>query len=174
MDHDDELKEYFVLNEMVSEFDQRLLTVKGWGVTLSLVALGLGFQNSSFGMFLVSAVSSVAFWWLEAVMKKHQMRFYPRMREIEVNRFRRALDADKEYSAPRINWGWVRAKQVLLGRVNTLGNPTLESKSKSFNKTGFLPHVMMPHGVTLLVGGALFFLCWWGAIPGFTWGGRVK
>ena len=76
MDHDVELKEYFVLNEMVTAFDQRLLTVKGWGVTLSLVALGLGFQNSSFGMFLVSAVSSVAFWWLEAVMKTHQMRFY--------------------------------------------------------------------------------------------------
>ena len=174
MDHDDELKEYFVLNEMVSAFDQRLLTVKGWGVTLSLVALGLGFQNASFGMFLVSAVSSVAFWWLEAVMKMHQMRFYPRLREIEVNRFRRALDADKEYSAPRINWGWVRAKQVLLGRVNTLGNPTPQGKSKSFNKTAFLPHVMMPHGVTLLVGGALFLLCWWGAIPGFAWGGRVK
>lgn len=85
--NEDESKEYFVLNEMVTSFDQRLLTVKGWGVTLSLVALGLGFQYKSFGMFLVSAVSSIAFWWLEAVMKTHQMRFYPRLREIEVNRF---------------------------------------------------------------------------------------
>ena len=57
--NEDESKEYFVLNEMVTSFDQRLLTVKGWGVTLSLVALGLGFQYKSFGMFLVSAVSSV-------------------------------------------------------------------------------------------------------------------
>jgi len=168
--NDDELKEYFALNEMVASFDQRLLTVKGWGVTLSLVALGLGFQLSSFGMFLVSAVSSLAFWWLEAVMKSHQMRFYPRLREIEVNRYLRASDAEKPYSSPRINWGWVRGKQVLLGNADALGNPVPEGKSRSFNKTALLAHVVMPHGLTLLVGGALFVLCWSGAIPGFGWG----
>jgi hypothetical protein len=170
MNHDDELKEYFVLNEMVTSFDQRLLTVKGWGVTLSLVALGLGFQNSSFGMFLVSAVSSVAFWWLEAAMKSHQMRFYPRLREIEVNRYSRASAEEKQYSAPRMNWGWVRAKQVLLGRADTLGHPGPAGKSRSFNKTALLPHVMMPHAITLLAAGALFFLCWSGVIQGFDWG----
>jgi hypothetical protein len=41
---DFEQEEYFFLANAVGEFDKRLLTVKGWGVSLSLVAVGLGFQ----------------------------------------------------------------------------------------------------------------------------------
>lgn len=33
------LKEYYVILKIVGDFDARLLTVKGWGVTLSLAAL---------------------------------------------------------------------------------------------------------------------------------------
>ena len=83
---DIEAKEYFALMETVAGADQRLLTIKGWGVTLSLAALGLGFQHRAYGYFLVAAVSSAAFWLLEAAVKRHQMRYYPRMREIEVAR----------------------------------------------------------------------------------------
>ena len=54
-----ELREYFVISKIVTDFDNRLLTIKGWGVTLSLVALGLGFQLRSYGKFLVAAVSSL-------------------------------------------------------------------------------------------------------------------
>jgi hypothetical protein len=38
------LKEYYEIVRIVGEFDGRLMTVKGWGVTLSLAALGWGFQ----------------------------------------------------------------------------------------------------------------------------------
>jgi hypothetical protein len=41
---DVEVQEYFVLEKAISDFDQRLLTIKRWGVTLSLAALGFGFQ----------------------------------------------------------------------------------------------------------------------------------
>ena len=70
MTDDAELQEYFALVNVVSEFDQRVLTVKSWGVTLSLAALGLGFHYGSYGMFLVAAASSLAFWSLEGVMKR--------------------------------------------------------------------------------------------------------
>jgi hypothetical protein len=33
------------LTDIVKDFDQRLLTIKGWGVTLSLASLGLGFPT---------------------------------------------------------------------------------------------------------------------------------
>ena len=49
MSDDAELQEYFSLVKSVANFDQRLLTVKSWGVTLSLVALGLGFQYQMSG-----------------------------------------------------------------------------------------------------------------------------
>lgn len=45
--HDDLHTEYTKLLDIVNGFDQRLLTVKGWGVTLSLASLGLGFQQGT-------------------------------------------------------------------------------------------------------------------------------
>lgn len=85
-----EKDEYFALVKSVADFDQRLLTVKGWGVTLSLAALGLGFQYRAHGFFLIAAASSLAFWVIEHAGKRHQMRHYVRIREIEVNQYRRA------------------------------------------------------------------------------------
>lgn len=42
--HDDLMVEYYRLADIVASFDQRLLTVKSWGVTFSLATLALGFQ----------------------------------------------------------------------------------------------------------------------------------
>jgi hypothetical protein len=47
------LKEYYEILKLVGEFDGRLMTVKGWGVTLSLAALAWGFQYGHYGLFLV-------------------------------------------------------------------------------------------------------------------------
>ena len=51
------LKEYYEILKIVGDFDGRLMTVKGWGVTLSLAALGLGFQYGRYGLFLVASLS---------------------------------------------------------------------------------------------------------------------
>src|SRR5262245_53385523 len=118
MSMDPEHEEYFALVKSVSEFDQRLLTVKSWSVTLSLAALGFGFQYRSYGLFLVAAASSLAFWSLEGTIKRQQMRYYPRMRQIEVNRYIRAGERDKAFSAPRMDWSWVRADRLFRGLVN--------------------------------------------------------
>jgi len=39
-------KEYYAILNVVSSYDGWLLGVKGWSVTLSLAALGLGFSSS--------------------------------------------------------------------------------------------------------------------------------
>jgi hypothetical protein len=72
-------REYYEILKIVSEFDGRLMTVKGWGVTLSLAALSWGFQQGHYGPFLVSALSGLGFLLIEGTMKRHQMRYYPRM-----------------------------------------------------------------------------------------------
>ena len=77
--HDDLHVEYYKLLDLVGAFDQRLLTIKGWGVTVSLASIGLAFQQQHYGLFLVAAITGIAFWGVEAVTKVHQMRFYPRM-----------------------------------------------------------------------------------------------
>lgn len=68
-------KEYFTLEDIVKDFDQRLITVKGWGVTLSLAALGFGFQFQHYGFFLVAAASGIGFWAIESSIKNIKCDF---------------------------------------------------------------------------------------------------
>lgn len=77
-------KEYYALADTVSGYDGRLMTVKGWSVTLSLAALGLGFQQQHYALFALGAATALGFWFLDAMMKGHQVRSYSRMRDIEV------------------------------------------------------------------------------------------
>jgi hypothetical protein len=107
-------KEYYEVLGVVSSYDGWLLIVKGWSVTLSLAALGLGFQQRHYAFFGIAAVTGAAFWYLDALMKGYQYRYYIRMREIEytaylINRVR--FDSPEEYrdseiSAPRVDMMW--------------------------------------------------------------------
>lgn len=73
MQDDSLLKEYYTIIDIVKDFDKNLLTVKGWGVTLSLAGLGIGFQYQHSGLFIVAAISSLSFWAIEGVIKRHQI-----------------------------------------------------------------------------------------------------
>ena len=105
-------KEYYALLDVVSNYDGWLLIVKGWSVTLSLAALGLGFQQRHYALFLLAAVTGAAFWVLDGLMKGYQYRYYVRMREIEYTAY--LINAvllggeygDLKISAPRIDMTW--------------------------------------------------------------------
>lgn len=120
MSEDPFSQEYYALFNSVADYDKRLLTVKGWGVTVSLAALGLGFQNQHYGLFLVAAVSGLAFWALEGVMKRFQMAFYVRMREIEVINYELRCQGVSStfnfYSTPQIDWSWYLAGDYFTGK----------------------------------------------------------
>jgi hypothetical protein len=175
MGEDFEQQEYFAVQAAISDFDQRLLTIKGWGVTLSLAALGFGFQYRSYGLFLVSAASSLSFWAVEAVTKRHQMRHYLRAREIEVHHYAVAAAEGKKYSVPRISWSWEQAQNIYNG-----ADPDSMTKVKPvgvfrwYRFSFVLPHVMLPHAITLAVSVALFFLGLHGMLSGFSLGAVVK
>ena len=153
--------EYYKLVSVVSDFDKNLLTVKGWGVTLGLAALAWGFQNQHYGLFLIAAISGLAFWMIEAVMKRHQMRYYIRMREIEVISF--ALSAVKlpdgsSVSTPQIDWSWARATLPFESGVELWRPPAISQLKTSYGLSWFLPHIFFPHLVTVAAGGLLFIL----------------
>jgi hypothetical protein len=105
-------KEYYALLNVITSYDGWLLIVKGWSVTLSLAALGLGFQQRHFALFALGATTAAGFWYLDALMKGYQYRYYVRMREIEytaylINRVPLGGEyCDKEISAPRIDMTW--------------------------------------------------------------------
>jgi hypothetical protein len=165
-----EEREYFAIVETVGAADQRLLTIKGWGVTLSLVALGLGFQYRAFGFFIVALVSSISFWVLEAAVKRHQMRYYPRMREIEVRRYTEAIEAKQPLSAPRIDWSWATADALLRTGIAPSQGPTPSGKSRAYGWMWLAPHVAFPHVITLGAAAILLALALAGQLTGFSLG----
>jgi hypothetical protein len=162
--------EYWKLADMVTGFDQRLLTVKGWGVTLSLAALGWGFEKSHYGLFLVAALSSAGFWLIEGVYKRHQMRIYVRMRDIEVTLWRRAGEPDSDttkVSSPLNDWAWKTAGRVLTkGAAARDWLPTPYDRKWSYGRTWFYAAVAFPHVIAIVAGTVLFLLGLRGKLDG--------
>src|SRR5918995_4057094 len=121
------LREYYEIFHTVDEFDKRLITVKGWGVTLSLAALAWGFQYAHYGLFLVAALSGLTFWLIEGVMKRHQMRYYLRMREIEVLQYKHASSENaRALTSPRIDSSWSHAGWLYSGKDKEFSYPPTE------------------------------------------------
>jgi hypothetical protein len=150
------LREYFALNDTVDRFDQRLLTIKGWGVTVGLASLGLGFHTTHYGLFLVAAVSGASFLAIEGLTKRHQVRHYLRMREIEVQR---AFAPDWNGS-PQIDWRWTVAESYFLGKDHghELALPQPYQTPYRFYRQVWLGSVALPHVITIILGSILFLL----------------
>lgn len=154
------LREYYALLDVVRDFDKNLLTVKGWGATVGLVALGAAFQAKNYYAFLIACVSGVAFWAIEAAMKRHQMRYYPRMREIEAARFE---PAEPLTSTPQIDWSWSNAARFIrtssLAADDAQRAQPIERYCGSLWRTWFFwlgVHVCMPHVLSIVAGAAFF------------------
>jgi len=159
-------EEYFALMRAVSQFDDRFLVIKGWSVTFSFALIVSAVMKKIKLLFLVAALSAVSFWMLEASMKMHQMRYYPRMRQIET-----ALNSGDETKlrGPAVDWGWQAAGKLLVGERTVLGSPVSESRStgnrweaaltslKLWLRAAFFPHVWLPYVVPFSFGLALFF-----------------
>ncbi|MDO3634622.1 hypothetical protein [Mycolicibacterium arseniciresistens] len=156
---DDMRSEYGKLIEIVNGFDQRLLTIKGWGVTLSLASLGLAFQQGHAGLFLVASTSGLAFWALEASTKSHQVHYYLRMRDIEIacyELFGVATPEGTTTSSPLIDWSWsLSERQRKSGQRDRAAPPRLSVPGRN---PWFHVHVMLPHLVAVILGAVLFVL----------------
>lgn len=158
---DDLSKEYYALLEIISGYDQRLMIVKGWSVTLSLAALGLGFQQGHYALFALAAGTGLAFWYLETLMKRHQMRYYTRMRDIEVAAFQLnnvEIDAGTVLSAPRIDWCWSLPgrRSEPDWRHHPPSPRTQENVRRLLRRAPWMPHVSLPHLAAVILGIALF------------------
>ncbi len=162
--HDDLNLEYYRLADIVAGFDQRLLAMKGWGVTFSLATIALGFQQDHYGLFLVAAASALAFWLLEGTTKLQQMRYYPRMGDIEVAAYDlfREGTPNGEVSSPLIDWSWYTAwPRVRGGKPKK--DPQRPERWKSVNDhPGKHPllftHIAFPHLIAIALGATLFSL----------------
>lgn len=145
--HDDLMAEYNRLADTVAAFDQRLLTVKSWGVTFSLATLALGFQQDHYGLFLVAAAGALGFWLIEVSTKTHQMRHYPRMGDIEaIAHDLYGVRTDHGVvSAPLIDWSWHTASERIWGASNgSWASRVLSARPKALGRRRRAPAVAAP------------------------------
>ena len=118
----------------------------------------------------MAAASALAFWLLEGATKFHQMRYYPRMGDIEVAAFNlyRADTRDGPVSSPLLDWGWYTAGPRVRGGPYK-GDPNRptpwpkiadRSKLPLFQRLRPLsfPHVVFPHRVSFTAGTILFVI----------------
>ena len=152
--------EYFALVDPFAGFDGRLLVVKGWSVTLSLAGLGLGFQQGHYALFALAALSAAGFWLIDAIMKRHQMRYYARMRDIEVAASQLngvELEGWRE-SSPRIDWYWSYDGDTPDWRHDPPRRHSSAEIATMLTLAPWMPHVLLPHAVAVVLGAVLFLL----------------
>lgn len=75
--------EYLHIQKMIVDLDGRALTIKAWSVSFSLASAGGAFAVHAPVVLLLSAVSAVIFWVIEARWKHFQYGFYGRSEVIE-------------------------------------------------------------------------------------------
>lgn len=159
--------EYELLVKVVSDFDGRLLTIKGWSVTLSLAALVLGFQHDHYALFGLASVSALGFWTIDALTKVHQVRYYSRMRDIEVASFHlNRVELPTllgSFSSPRIDVSWSYDGSVPDWRGDPPWRLDPAAVRRLIRRSWRMPHVVLPHVVAVVVGAVLFVLALSGA-----------
>ena len=131
--------EYLLLQNFYENFDQRLLTIKGWSATVGIAAIGVGFYQSHY-LWLFAAGASLAFWILEAIWKSFQSMHAYRISELE-EAFR--TEQFEKIKPLQIYTSWFHAQ-------------------KKYG-LGILSHflqliVSFPHAITFWIGIVLFIL----------------
>lgn len=126
---DDEFlaQEYLHVNKVVEDFDTKALTVKAWSITFSAAAIGFSYDKGEWEILLVSAVSAVAFWIVEALVKVNQQPYYRRIGEIEAH-----FGGGESRKPFQIKGAW-------LSQFN------LDGRYKRAYAILRWPHVFMPH-----------------------------
>ena len=94
------------------------------------------------------------------MLKWHQMRFYSRMRDLEVAGFHlnQLTLGGLEVSSPRIDWYWGfrGAPGAQDWRDAEPRRRTPEEIRRMLRRAPWMPHVLLPHAVAVLIGLFLF------------------
>lgn len=134
-------EEYFFLQKVVEDFDTKSITIKTWSVSGSLVLVGAGFSDKGGKeLFLVGAIASMLFWFIEANWKGFQLSFHDRLEDIEKYFFNPASSSIRPL---QLSGSWKRSWKTYYKRRVWI--------------IMWWPTVMLPHIIMFIGGIALYF-----------------
>ena len=143
MDAQDSLllkEEYFHLNKIVEDFDQKALTIKAWSVTLSMAGIGAAFTQKVAILLLLGGFASILFWITETLWKSFQQAHYTRIREIEVS----FANGSPEIRPLQISKSWSQAWR--------------RDRWRKLFRISCWPHVFLPHAIVAVAGPCMWML----------------
>jgi hypothetical protein len=152
MDETEKIKllkdEYLHLQKAIDDFDTRVLTIKAWSITFSLVVFTAAFSYRAPAALLVGSLSACLFWIIEGMWKEFQLAYYDRAQKIE-DYF---AGETQDIVPMQIKTSWYKSWKNV--------NP------KQRRKRMLWPHVALPHVVVFLLGLLLYALHrWTGIVP---------
>lgn len=133
-----------------------------------------GFQQGHYALFALASVTALAFWIIDVITKQHQLRYYSRMRDIELAAFdlnHVELGTLKKVSSPRIDMYWsfrgftkeqVDKAHVAHGeeprdwRTDIPWRRNPDEIHALLRRPCWMPHVLLPHVVAVVLGLLLF------------------
>lgn len=104
-------EEYFKIHELMERFDEKVIVMKGWSITVSTAAVGAAFVEEKPALLLLAAAAAFFFWVIESFWKTFQEAHYLRLRAIES--YFAGREADIE--ALQIGSTWMHAWHKGLG-----------------------------------------------------------
>jgi hypothetical protein len=133
--------EYFHLQNSVEKYDQHILTVKQWSVTVSIASISTGFAQHNRWIVLIGALSAGMFWLIDGLWKQFQNAHYYRLRNIEAH-INNMEEEHSEFRYPYITISWGSGIK----------------KNKSLWKILLWSQVLLPHAPICLASTTAFFL----------------
>jgi hypothetical protein len=149
-------QEYLQLQKVVEDFDLRAITIKAWSVTFSATGLGAAYLQGKPVLLLISALSALVFWIVEALWKTNQQAYYPRIKQIEQYFAGEKVGSPISPFAIKTAWGSAFRDEGGYWRA--------------FKIMGW-PHVALPHVVVIIAGLGLLALSELGGV--FTVNGKA-
>jgi len=128
-------KEYFYLQNIVKDYDDKALTIKTWSVSIAGAIAGSSAFTDSKEVLLFASLVSFMFWLVEGSWKSFQRSHYDRIDAIES--FMRGKRGAAETNNFQISKSWVESY--------------MKKYRKSLPELLMTTHVFLPHG-------AFFFL----------------
>lgn len=142
--------EYYKIVDIINSFDERLLQIKGWGVTFGLATIAIGFKEKVRGVFMLAAIAGICFWMIEAETKWHQSNYYLRMNEIE---YFCSQNTGLSENCPKIDWSWSKSKAISTPFSKEIDDSKIMKKVSSNRYIWYvMPHVIIPHIVVVFLG----------------------
>jgi hypothetical protein len=131
--------EYLSLQNTYEDFDRRALTIKGWSVTVSLAALGLGVQYKAPFLWFLACAATLLFWAIEAKWKTFQYAYSGRIKLIEA--YFKCPSNPPEIVPFQIYASWFESY-----------------KKQSILRCATMPMVFLPHFVIIVLGIAMLIV----------------